>query len=371
MTQFISHINTREFLIGEQAFYNQPDYEDVKNRELRQKETLPVSFSFETESKIIRIVKKILSFIIFPIAIYNGLHSLIGRILVPAATPKMMGLPSDFADQARGRLAEMTQNVEWKVKRFTVEVDGTKIDAMVVGHFQLLANSKRWVLAAGGNGEFYETTLSDRNFGTFLTNLSANAIVFNYPGVGASSGGPNRQTMVKAYQAMLKLLEDKENGFGATEIFGVGHSIGGGVQGDALRTHELKEDIKYVFIKHKSFSTMSRIAAAITKIAFIGHLIKFFGWNFNSLESSRKLNVPEVIIQTSKEPQQLALQRGDQVENDGIITAETSLAKELLDAPQLIQHPEMKRFIGVPEGHNNNQIFGDRDFARGMIQLLV
>jgi hypothetical protein len=280
-----------------------------------------------------------------------------------------MGLKKNYANDIRGIFAANLQQ-NWKVKRFTVEVDGNKIDAMIIGLAETLTNSKRWVLNSGGNGEFYEHKFFDRAFQSFLTHMEANAIVFNYPGVGASQGGPDRKTMVKAYQAMLTILEDKANGFGATEIVSLGHSIGGGVQGDALKTHPIKNDIKYVLIKHKTFSSLSAAAAAITKINFVYHLIKFFGWNLDSVESSRKLNVPEIIIQTAKTDEEMILERADQVENDGIIPDNSSLAKELLNAPDLIKHREKKLFIGVPDGHNNILTIRSLEFAKKVIQLL-
>ena len=107
-----------------------------------------------------------------------------------------------------------------------------------------------------------------------------NAIVFNYPGVGASSGLPNRQAMAKTYRAMLNFLEDRTNGIGATEIIGYGHSIGGGVQGDALKTHELKKDVKYVFVKSRTFSDLSTTASLLMAKPF-GFLVKILGCNIH------------------------------------------------------------------------------------------
>ena len=335
-------------LIGENAFYNRPDYLESTQRDLAANKSLPVSYTWNTEYKIVRIVKQFFEIIIFPIWIYKYLHSLAGKLaLLPASNPTLMGYSENHANDSRLRISLES---DWKYKRITVEVDGYKVDAMIVGKASTL-NNGRWVLLSNGNGEFYEDKLSySHDFKPILTEIESNAIVFNYPGVGASSGPPNRQAMEKAYRAMLSFLEDRNNGIGAREIIGYGHSIGGGVQGDALKTHVLKKNVKYVFVKSRTFSDLSTTASILTSQQ-VGFLVKLLGWNMDSTVSSKNLKAPEIIMQTARVQQYEELHESSKIIGDGAIPANASLAKALLDdatCPKL-----NKVFIGISERHND------------------
>ncbi|MFI5334916.1 MAG: CPn0927/CPn0928 family alpha/beta hydrolase fold protein [Chlamydiales bacterium] len=334
----------RDVVHGQNAFYHAPDYLQSTARDLAAEAALPTSYVWNTEYKIIRIVKRILSIVIFPIIIYKLLHALAGKIaLLPASNPRFF--PENHANESRRGIA---LEGEWKYKRITVEVDDYKIDATIVGKASTLGN-RRWVLASNGNGEFYENKLANNSeFTRILTQVNGNAIVFNYPGVGASLGLPNRQAMAKAYKAMLALLEDQHNGIGAREIIGYGHSIGGGVQGDALRTHRLQQGIRYVFVKSRTFSSLAATASIITGKPFLGFLVRFLGWNMDSVESSKRLQAPEIIMQTARAHGALADSSG--IIHDEVIPAETSLARALLDDNACPR--SNKAFIGIRENHN-------------------
>lgn len=195
-------------LSGDRAFHSHTAYQSGVRQELTHPTHLPVSYTFDTESKIVRVVKRVFSIIFFPILIYQALHALLGKIFfLPASTPSVMGYDPNHA--AKCRFAASVTG-DWKYKRFTVAFDGHKIDALVMGKTATFGNG-RWVLAANGNGGFYEDKFRERHdFKDLLTALNGNAVVFNYVGVGASPGFPNRDSMVKAYRAMLNLLEDKE-----------------------------------------------------------------------------------------------------------------------------------------------------------------
>jgi hypothetical protein len=338
----------RETLAGENAFYNQPDYLESTQRDLNSNNSLPTTYSWNIEHKIIRIVKQILSIIIFPIAIYNLLHILAGKVaLLPASSPSLMEYSDNYANDSR---SSISLDSEWKYKRVTVQVDGYQVDAMIVGKAATL-NNGRWMLASNGNGEFYEDKLSySQDFKQILTEIQGNAIVFNYPGVGSSSGLPNRQAMAKAYRAMLSFLEDRENGIGAREIIGYGHSIGGGVQGDALKAHVLKKDVKYVFVKSRTFSDLNTTASILT-CRPLGFLVKLLGWNMDLVASSRKLQAPEIIMQTAEVQGYEELHESSKIIGDGVIPANASLARALLNDANC--HKKSKLFIGMSESHND------------------
>lgn len=342
-----NNIVIQQLLVGENAFYNRPDYRE-KTREdmLSSKPPSQPIYTYHTEHKTWRMAKNLISVIIFPIGVYRLIHALAGTIIVPASVP----FKSKYADRIRNNLTADIDVSNWKIKRVSIEVDGAIIDATIMGTASTLGNG-RWVLASNGNSEFYETTLNDYAFRHFLTALNGNVISFNYPGVGSSTGMPNREAMAKAYRAMLNFLEDQEKGIGAREIIGYGHSIGGGVQGDALLSHELKQTVNYVFVKSRTFSDLTTIASHLT-IRLLGFLAKVFGWNISSVESSKQLMAPEIILQTANVSVNTDIStRPEAIIDDGVISAEASLAKKLLDD----QQPFLgnKYFMGIPEMHND------------------
>lgn len=336
MSSFVLH--------GNNAFYNRPDYEAVTKRELASKKLLPTTYRTDTESAVTRAVKQIFQILVFPIGIYKLLHSLVGKVaLLPASSPTLMGYPENFAENCRSNIS---LNGEWKYKRLTIEVDGYQVDAVIVGKPSTL-NNGRWVLSSNGNGEFYEGKLIyGHDFKQILSEMKGNAIVFNYPGVGASSGLPSREAMTKAYCAMLRFLED-QNGVGAKEIIGYGHSIGGGVQGDALEIHELKRGVKYLFIKSRTFSDLSTTASLITN-RILGFLVRILGWNISSVGSSQKIQAPEIILQTARVNDCEELHDDSKIIHDGVIPAYATLAKALLPKKRKNQV-----FLGIKERHNS------------------
>lgn len=337
----------QDSLSGKNAFYNQPDYLQATKRDFAQHEALPTTYTWNTEWKITTLAKRVFSAVFFPLGMFESLHDFAGKKVVPASNPTLMGYPKNHANESREAIPLRNK---WIYRRITVEVDGCKIDAAIVGTRSSLGNG-RWVLSSNGNGEFYEDKLGlCSDFKELLTALNGNGIVFNYPGVGSSSGSPNRQAMAKAYRAMLSFLEDQENGIGAKEIIGYGHSIGGGVQGDALETHELKPGIKYVFVKSRTFSDLSAIVSNLT-CRLLGLLVKCLGWNMGSLNSSPKLQVPEIILQTAKVQTYEELDNSAKVIDDGVITADASLAKALLDDKACPKKDKL--FLGIPERHND------------------
>lgn len=341
----------KKMLEGPQPFYNSADYEKNKVRDFAQTETLPVSYTWNTENRIVRIAKKILSIIIFPVGIYKLLHSIAGIIILPASQNNGNVSSKRYAQIVREDIGVFEN--EWKYKRITVEMDGYKIDAMIVGKATTLSN-RRWVLVSNGNGEYYEEKIfAGREIKSLLSEIDGNALFFNYPGVGASTGVPNRQAMANAYRAMLHLLEDKQNGIGAKEIIGYGHSLGGGVQGDALKTHSFNKEIKYVFVKSRTFSNLSATVSNILSKS-LGIVVKILGWNMDTVESSKRLRAPEIVLQCSNVDDYKEFSTAEDSSNlvhDTVISANVSLARALL----VDDHCEKthKKIIGINDYHND------------------
>lgn len=350
MNEAINSTNFKDIFSDENAFYKVNNYLETTKADFARTEVLPVSYVANTEHRIWTAVKDIFSYIIFPVKIYNSIHSYIaGFEVLPSASPESAIL----AQQLRNKFSQNLDDKDsWKYKRFTVGVDGYLIDAMVMCKPETLTNG-RWVLDSNGNMGLYEGKLTDNNFKSILSKINGNAIVFNYPGVAVSSGMPGRPAMAKAYNAMLRMLEDQEKGIGAKEIIGHGLSIGGGVQGDGLNTHELRKDLNYVFVKIQTFSDFESVVSELMgkTLAFLSTT---FGWNFRSVESSKNLQAPEIILQTSDYGKYTQMTTADshRIIDDGVIGANPSLAKVLLEDDECPK--DNKLFIGIPERHGQD-----------------
>ena len=344
---------------GQGAFYHSPDYAANTRRDFAHVGPLPASYVVTTEAKIFRVFKQVLAVILFPIGVYQWLHSLVGRVaILPASRP------NEYTRQKIERVHNHPPlDGNWAVKRFTIEVDGCTIDAAIMGQRSTL-NNGRWTLVSTGNGEFYEDYLSDdRGFKKVLAGIGSNALLFNYPSV--PDGWPDRQTVIKAYRAMLAFLED-QNGIAAREIIGLGHSLGGGIQGEALDGYRLKDEIKHVFVKSRTFSYLEEEASYIGG-EFLGFLTRFFGWNIGSVESSKHLQAHEILLQTAAVDRYEVIGDSTKIIGDGVIGARASLAKALLDDPSCPK--DRKVFIGIPERHNDG--FGDPETLSMTINRLL
>lgn len=362
----------KNLLSGQQAFYKQQDYYEKTKKDLASSNLMPVVYEYNTQNntdnKIIQFVKKIFSFILSPI------HQFLGKVaFLPSSNPTKLKISPHYYNDRRKGIE--VQNNEWKFKRFTVQVGKDKIDAMIVGKEATLGNG-RWVLVSNGNSQFYEQYFSGKNssnvsqdISRLVSELNGNALIFNYPGVGCSTGGPSKESMVKAYEAMLKFLEDKEKGISAKEIIGYGFSIGGGVQGTALGTHQFQPDINYVFAKRQTFSSLSKEAASMTNLP-IGFLVKALGWELSSEKSSKALQYPELVIQTANIPvdqnHENLMKRPCKIIDDNVIFAKASLAEELLKDQQF----SAKKYIfGVHENHQQ-PLKDYRYFAGKILKML-
>lgn len=253
-----------QLLIGENAFYNQKDYQSNLERDLQAKKPLPVVYRNETDSKIHRIALIIFYVICFPVGLYQGFHHVLGYLLVPAAAMRYQYEESkiDLYHKIR-KEAEQNKlpNFRYHWKRISIEVDGEKIDAYIRGTEETF-RAGRWMLVSQGNGDFAETQVTTHagSAPKLAEELGCNILSFNHPRTGLSSPLLSRTTMAKVYKTMLKFLEDTDRGIGAKQIICYGHSIGGGVQAEGLDNYQLKKGIQYLSIKDRTFSSIYEAA---------------------------------------------------------------------------------------------------------------
>lgn len=240
-------------------------------------------------------------------------------------------------------------------KRLQILVNEMPVDVLLVGRKKNI-NNRRWILQSNPNLFSLEEMLETKGIRRRMKNLHANYLLFNYPGVGASAGSPNQAQMIATYQAMMKFLEDP-NQVGAEEIIGWGTSIGGAVQGEAIKAHQFEKSVRYVFVKDQTFARFEGMAKELVQevtneltgkiLGPIGNaLFKNSQWTFDNLPGSEYLEeqkVPEVIIQNAlvnhpSEPSEIL--------GDGIISSDASLAKNLLTKKWY-----HKVFVGVSQEH--------------------
>ncbi|KAF3361677.1 hypothetical protein PHSC3_001800 [Chlamydiales bacterium STE3] len=337
--------NFQRQLWGKDAFFENPDYLETTEAEFKEDHPLQSSYECNIGHKTTRFANRILPYIFFPIAFKRFLHSLAGYIvLLPAARYSKKDLSIERV--------ETDLNDEWKYKRLSIKCNGNLIDAVILVKKSTASNG-RWTIGSFGNGENYESYLSYYRrdyFKEMLSEVESNAILFNFPGVGASAGFPNRDAAIRAYRAVLTFLEDQKEGIGAREIIGFGHSIGAGIQAEAVKRHESKKEIQYVWVKSRTFGSTAHLAKEISGKA--GSLsLRILGWNIDTLDASKNLKDPEIIIQSTRfeEDDYQIFDSAENIMDDGIIGAKSSLAASLLAGG----HTKNKTFIGVPDGHND------------------
>jgi hypothetical protein len=307
-------------LSGKTAFFNHPNYQINLKNEFNSKEGTCIY-------KCSQIPKKNIT----PLLSYP-LKKLLKWTLIPT-----VGQPQKF-----GSTLSREGNL-WKYKRITLPIGDLKIDAAIMGRPSTL-NNKKWVLLSLGRLERYEDIMKSSSLKKFLEKINANALFFNYPKVGASKGPRNAQNMTAAYKGMLEFLEDKKNGIGATKIIGYGYSMGGGVQGKSLESYPLQgKNIKYLFIKDRTFSSLQRTVHSLTK-GFVGESLLSLGWDLDSTKSSYKLShlqIPEIITQTTD--------INETPNSDGVISKNSSLMHSILNFS--LSH---KWYIGIPNHKEEN-----------------
>lgn len=378
-----------QLLYGANPFWSKEN-ESKTQADLKLRVAPPAIYEVETESKIRRVIKEIFSILLVLPLIYRGLHALVGLAVVPASVMNFKSIFGRSLQQMRETAAESLYSTDpltvaarpanpIKIMRLSVNVDGTPVDALLVGRASTLAN-RRWILMSGGNGEAYEGTLFNflmnerrpsnhslanhyMNLGKLLgeaqkkkgeeaekgapEDLTPNILMYNNPGVEASKGWATQSALLKAHEALLTMLEDREKGIGANTVMVCGHSLGAGVGGQALSKHKFKYGITYLVLSSRSFSTLAaEISALICKcLAGLAYLL---GWNMGSLDGSKRLaekGIHHVVLQTTKyetnvmgdpefsseypEGEELIKERKNGVAHDEVIPAQAALGHVL------------------------------------------
>jgi hypothetical protein len=253
-----------------------------------------------------------------------------------------------------------SQDPKWERQKLHIKIDNKILEGELLFRKDFL-EEKRWTLFSLGNGELLEFRRNCRDTYNYLTQIRSGALFFNYPGVGKSQGWPKKSLILKAYYALLKLLEDPD-GLGAKDIIGYGWSLGGGVQSEALQYHPFKTSINYVFVKDRTFSSLVRTIIDVAGTT-LSKISKFSKWDLNSFASSTwlsKHNIPEVIVQCGfvayestidlETNSHFPLKEISQIRDDVVITKQASLAKKILETPSFPK--ESQNLFITKENHS-------------------
>ncbi len=345
----------QQLLSGSTAFYNLLTYQESLQKDFATEKAPDPLYSYQTESKIWRMVKKILLILLFPIGllvlIYRVLQAKFGGMILQApkaSTPEVCA-------KMRSQLVNRYKDGEWKLKRISIQVDDWALDATIVGKPSTL-NNGTWLLFVPGSDKCCESTLlnQERDLPAILEQIEGNGIYFNYPGVAGSEGvAPNKETLAKACRAVLRFLEDDVE---AKRIVCHGYSLGGGALGSALEEHPLKDDVRYCCVYDHSFSDAAAVASAQMNSSLAGLVLKSLGWNLDAVNSTKKLKAQQIVIQTvdsTKLPQgsnYMDLNDPKLLVSDGsAIQPEATLAYALLNDPH--RPKERQQIIGVRASH--------------------
>lgn len=325
--------------------------------------TVPTKISYHQDNRVWRIAKDMLSVLFLPVGLYRAWHRVVGLAVVPASMRELLakvGLGKATDLDTLDSSVKVLLEKNWGLERLTIEADGQQIDVTLLKPPN--AKPDRWTLYSTGNTEQYEDILSSAEYCENLLGpggLNTNVVFFNYPGVGKSGGFPSRSGSVKAYQTLLRWLEEEKN---AKELIGFGHSIGGGIQGEAIAGRPQKEGVRYCFIKDRTFSHLSGVAEDLTKKTMprlgiilgpiVKKIVELSSWNIQTAKASLRTRYPEIIVQKGSNPRNLD-PWGDAwrlVEHDDMIDSGRSLALHLTTHKmQIIAKTTM---LLIPESHD-------------------
>ena len=184
------------------------------------------------------------------------------RILIlPACLPgkifsMLTGMPEDALDRCR---ETMTTEHNWEPLAVSPAADGAQVDAMTwEGYAGEVGGSKtgrRWVVWFLGNGARYEEC--HREMEQYAQDLGVSVCVFNYRGVGRSSGlaWAFEDLVTDGNQVLKALCERKQ--LRSSDVLLHGHSLGGAVSA-LVRV----ENPGVTLINDRSFGALSEVPVA-------------------------------------------------------------------------------------------------------------
>ena len=251
----------------------------------------PVPEQPDSSSKFIKALKATLGVVVFPLS-YG-----ISKAALPSSFFNALCSKNE-RDQLR---QELIASKGTECERLSLQTqDGAVLDAMAIyqnseSQEQNPADQK-WIILFNPNGMTYEENLHFAH--DYGQKVGANVLVFNYRGVGDSTGHPTcGEDLVQDGLRCVQHL-NQERGVRAENILIHGHSIGGGIGTQVAARYSPQESTqgssqgKVKLISDRSFSSMQAAATEITAEKtnalmgkIVGQLFKVFGWEINAEQS--------------------------------------------------------------------------------------
>ena len=255
--------------------------------------------------------------------------------LYPAQSSVAKQLIGKFHPAHLDKIREMDRKeIESQGTHYTREVkiekNGVSYCGLMMGRKEFLTNGK-WILQAMGRNCPIERAA--RKCRSIYSEAGFNVLMINGPSIGRSQGAATPHSLGEAQEAGICFLETAVK---AKQIALAGHSIGGGVIGQAALQHAFRKDVDYLVIRQ---STFDRIGNAVKSyVPFFKEAAKA-SIHSNSLEMDNveaskrleKLGIKEVIIQTSnRDVKRGGVPQIEDFESDGVIVADASLGYALV-----------------------------------------
>lgn len=334
-----------EMIGGNQGRFRKIDKAPTKKNENFETDWLSVS-KYEAETDTLDKVSRVMNNLAFGAAIY-GFYSFttggtgiidyasylsmglaarkiasttIGYLVYPAAITSFPCCGKGYLEKQGKREILNLEDENFIVRKIALYKSGTKYDAVLITHQDTIVNGN-WTINALGNGMTMECFISGVAKENFRN--KCNTLLINGPSVSHSGGWPTRYQMGAGFEVGLKFLEREVR---ATHIIMHGFSLGSGMIGEAILTHDftegMKKDIRYLSISDRSFSRLSSIAAAL-----VGKIVKpiFYltGTELDGVGAALKLSqlgIRQIVIQHRSK---------DGTGSDHVIPDNCSLAYEL------------------------------------------
>ncbi len=270
-----------------------------------------------------------------PTAARGWLASIVMAPLYPAQSPLAKRLVAKLNPTHLDRIRRLDQmQVDKEGTHFTlpvaIERNGVRYHGLMMGKKENLTNGK-WILQAMGRDAPIERAA--RKCRTVYSEGGYNVLMLNGPSIGRSDGIATPRTLGEAHEAALQFLEKAVN---AKEIVIAGHSIGGGVVGQAILQHQFDPKRKYLVVRQATFDTVSNAVKRFLPLfkTAAEKAICASGAELDNIEPSKRLatlGIPEVIVQASHgEVARGETPKLSDFASDGVIDSKASLGYRLV-----------------------------------------
>lgn len=231
----------------------------------------------------------------------KGSKAIVARIVIPAAYAS----PKERKAQKKEKLdflAEFGKKKDATTEFQQVQLwthDGAMLDGAVMlqkgdkNDFENgEAEGQKWVIQVNGNLQHYESGLSYME--NICHEMNANVLVFNYRGVGESTGHPTKiDDLVIDTATCVQFLLD--HGVDENDIIIYGYSIGGGV---ATKTAALFDGVN--LINRNSYSSIGAVGKTLFPIPLVKSVvvkaIKLAEYDLDAAESWDKVTGEKLIV---------------------------------------------------------------------------